>query len=239
MSDDVEWESMLDEAVASSVPEWPASGQDQDESISRSAMTGKKRGRPKGHLGSALLRQELLNQDTDQEAEAPVPYIVRAREARARNVAARKEERQRQQQQVVAAATAGHGATSSTSVNLDGVVPYGPNEIAYNVGEELHQDMVRAFLKCCQQNPDNPLGSSEGLGGLVQHQLDSAMTTMSARALEEKVNETGIGNRVISIASAMLEYCAYLWALLLSTLQRSWSKGVIKPIAFICAPSLR
>ena len=214
---DGEWNALFENSFdALPVPkEGPPDG-----AIDVAPKTKKKRGRPLGHLGSSLLRQELQN-PIEEEHGKKQSSIERAREARARNVAMRKEQR-------ALAASSGLTDHSAAECGMNALVEFGPMQMLVEVGQELHQDLARAYVKCCQEQigPEDPL---------VEHQLDSAMSSMSARVLEDKVKETGVRLRVISIASAMLEYCAYLWATFLFALQRMWSssESIVQPIAFI------
>lgn len=191
------------------------------------------RGRPRSIFGSRLLKEALQepNDDDSGNSQQPQPGSIEyARHIREEKVLARKS-----RQNASSSQSSCVGSLSLSEATKESMVQFGSLDVVTVTdvdGRKTCEKLIDALVQCKQKN-------IEPSDALVEHQLSDAMSTSSASQLGKQLNETKIGPRVLSIASALLSLSCYLWAVMICTLKALWSKAdsSIKPL--LCIIKLR
>lgn len=192
------------------------------------------RGRPRGTFGSAFLRDALgMSHEQIEDVQSDPGHTISqpgdieyAREARAKKLAEARKKQELLQKQLVSQSAPSQPSQNEARVST--CVQYGPLSIVNTTGDSLRETMLEAYIRACKDN-------IEPEDQLVEHQLENSFTSISTRALQEKLGESNVGMRMISIAATLIEFCAFLWGIFLCYLQTLWSRpnSTTKPIAFI------
>ena len=189
--------------------------------------TRRGRGRQRYDYGSSFLRQMFKSSPIEaaeaQESNAP-GTIEFARAQRAIQIKERK-----QVQELDSQTDASNKQQVKTLNSLD---KFGPPVALSSVGGKIHADIVNGLAQCHQKN----ITASDPL---VEHQLEDAMSTVSAVAVEKQLGESKVLSRVQSIASACLELCCYLCAVLFMTLESFWKQANLGMQPLLCVLKLR
>ncbi len=191
------------------------------------------RGRPRNIFGSRLLKEALQesNDDDSGNAQQPQPGSIEyARHIREQKVLARKS-----QQNASSSHSSCVGSLSLSEATQESMVQFGSLDIVTVTdvdGRKTYEKLVDALVQCKRKNiePSDPL---------VEHQLNDAMCTTSASQLGKQLNETKIGSRMLSIASALLNLSCYLWGAMLCTLKALWSKANSGITPLLCVIKMR
>ena len=212
---------------------WDLLLQSDDEEPERvQALPAKRetRGRKKGTFGNSILREYMKAMEPLADPELPrqsTPGTIEfARKHRAQNALERREQQEvaRQEGQLFSVSDAAFPALSQ----------YGPMGVFNSSACSVHEDMCRGLVQCHHQNiPEQD--------SLVDHQLQDAMSTVSASALAKQLGipDSSIISRVYSISSACLEFSCYLWAVFFGTLASFWKTSVIGMQPLLCLIRLR
>ena len=83
------------------------------------------------------------------------------------------------------------------------------------VGSDLQQDLVKAVASAYKNHTSEDMNDT-----LLDHLETTPMTTMSFKAVEEKTHQWNVGQKIVAIAAAMLEFSYVLWGLLLCLIYR-------------------
>ena len=107
----------------------------------------------------------------------------------------------------------------------DELSQYGPITDMFMIGSDLHQD----FVKCISSATNADYDSEDAL---LKHIQTTPMSTMSLKAVEEKTKQTHVGQKILTIAAAILELSFYMWGVFLCIVDRL-CKSTCKPILLL------
>ena len=101
------------------------------------------------------------------------------------------------------------------------------------VGSDLQQDLVQSVASAYKHYTSEDMKDT-----LLDHLETTPMTTMSFKAVEEKTGQSNVGQKIVAIAAAMLEFSYMLWGLFLSLFHRlcsgtATSVALCKPVLFL------
>ena len=188
------------------------------------STTKRGRGRPRGVLGSRVLKEHM---ETISDGKPEPGTIEYARAAREKKIEQRRLESLREKKGHVGGSSS---ATSASSV----LVPFGNASAMQHMGDIVHQHLLAGISKCWRDGV-------EAADPLVEHVLEDAMMTTSAAALSKQLETTKsvVGARVLSIASALLCLSCYLWSLMLWTLKATWARAEGRIVPLMCCIKMR
>ena len=188
--------------------------------------THRGRGRQRYDYGSSFLRQLFKSSQVEAE-EATAPGTIEfARAQRAMQIAERK-----QVEELDSQTDASNKQQLKTLQSLDEFGTAVALSNACGKTGKIHVDILNGLAQCHRKN----ITASDSL---VEHQLEDAMSTVSAAAVEKQLGETKVLSRVQSIASACLELC-YLCTVLFLTLESFWKQADLGIQPLLCVLKLR
>ena len=172
----------------------------------------KKKRRPAGSFGSALLRERMASMDSAEEHPAD-PTRQPGTIEYARRIREQKLQKKLEQRRVDVAQ---NNPVDSTRAGSESLTEFGQMTVVNHLDNKLHLDLLQGVARCREEGI-----SAKEEDKLVAHTLDDAMSTVSVRALEKLLRDSGFGSRMLEIATATLELCCCMWAVLLGSLR--WS----------------
>ena len=99
------------------------------------------------------------------------------------------------------------------------------------IGHDIHHDMVECVAEIYKHKSLPDMTDS-----LLEHIQSTPLTSMSTKAVEDKTKQTHVGEKILTVAAAVLEWSYFLWGLFLSYIYglcTAGSQPPYQPILFM------
>ena len=182
---------------------------------------GKGKGRGGGRpVGSRVYREYAAafvaaNRNQELQEDQELPLVATDSMAHARLALAKKRAENKKQ---TVETSSGRQVTLQHDVQQQ-LAKHGPVQDMFSVGSDLHQDLLSCVVSALRLRQPQDMKDP-----LIEHLRTTPMTTRSLKAVEEKTQQTKVGEKIIAITAAVLELSYFMWGMFLSFVCRLCSR---------------